>query len=96
MRDHADAGRLDRQEFFHLIGREARDRNDQVAAARGLSSLFRKARTKFGRGVFASDDEEIVKSGHGPARGCVHALIQCMEQIALRSAAQNPPGSVPG
>jgi len=90
VRDHSNTFRLNAQELFDLIGCEARDCDDQVAAERGLTSLFRKARTEFGRGVLAGDDEEIVKCGHGPAGGCVYPLVQRMKQVALGRTAQNP------
>ena len=95
MRDHAYSGRLHCQVFFHLAGGEARDGDDQVAAARGFPSLFGEPRAKLGRRVLAGDDEQIVKGGYGPAGGCVHALVQGMKDVGVGRAAQEPAGGVP-
>jgi hypothetical protein len=95
VRDHAYAGSLHTQEFFHLSGGEARYGDDQVAMARRLPRLFRKAFPELRRGVLATDDEQIMKCGHGAAGASVDALVQGMKNIGAGRAVQQPAGSVP-
>ena len=79
--DYTDAGGFDFQELLDLRSGEVGDSDDEIASPGCVAGLGGEAGLKFGRGIIAGHDEEVVEGGDGSVGFGVNTLIEGVEDI---------------